>query len=259
LFITFALLIAAAQFFGYPTPGVPRNPDGSPNLSARAPRTADGKPDLSGVWDNMPPPCPDCSDKPGIPEFVNIGRQLSSGLPYQPWAAELVKERSAYPNDDPITRCQPSDIVRFLTFPPPRKFLQMPNVLVMLSERDVTYRQIFLDGRPLPKDPQPSYHGYSVGHWDGDTLVVETNGLRDGLWMDKHGDPLTEEARITERYTRVSYGSLEIELTVNDPKAYTAPWTIKIVQKLSVNDELMEYFCMENEKDSSHFDRHEKP
>ena len=122
----------------------------------------------------------------------------------------------------------------------------------MLSERDVTFRQIFTDGRELPKDPQPSFHGYSSGRWDGDTLVVQTNGFRDGMWLDRSGSPLTDAAKMTERFRRVNYGKLEIEITIDDPKAYTAPWTVKFNQFIVLNTELLEYFCQENEKDQPH-------
>ena len=122
----------------------------------------------------------------------------------------------------------------------------------MLSERDVTFRQIFTDARELPKDPQPSFTGYSSGHWEGDTLVVQTIGFRDGMWLDRSGSPLTEAARLTERFRRVNYGKLEIEITVDDPKAYTAPWTVKFNQFIVLNTELLEYFCQENEKDQPH-------
>jgi hypothetical protein len=124
--------------------------------------------------------------------------------------------------------------------------------LVMLSERDVTFRQIFTDGRELPKDPQPSFHGYSSGRWDGDTLVVQTNGFRDGMWLDRSGSPLTDAAKMTERFRRVNYGKLEIEITIDDPKAYTALWAVKFNQFIVLNTELLEYFCQENEKDQPH-------
>jgi hypothetical protein len=122
----------------------------------------------------------------------------------------------------------------------------------MLSERDVTFRQIFTDGRELPKDPKPSFTGYSSGHWEGDTLVVQTIGFHDGMWMDRSGSPMTDAARLTERFRRVNYGTLEIEITVDDPKAYTAPWTVKFNQFIVLNTELLEYFCQENEKDQPH-------
>lgn len=247
--------LANAQWIHYPTAGVPRTASGAPDLSAPAPRTADGKPDLSGIWQTEPAPCPPegCPDMPSSREFVNIGARLPSGLPYQPWAAALVKKRMAdYGKDDPVTHCQPAGAIRLLTFPPYRKFVQTPGLLVILSERDVTYRQIFTDGRPLPDDPQPSYTGYSTGHWEGDTLVVHTNGFRDGMWLDRSGSPMTEAAKLTERFRRLNYGKLQIELTLDDPKAYTAPWTVTFNQLIVLNSELLEYFCQENEKDLSH-------
>jgi hypothetical protein len=139
-----------------------------------------------------------------------------------------------------------------LTYPPYRKIVQMPGLMVIMSERDVTFRQIFTDGRPLPKDPQPSFTGYSSGHWEGDTLVVQTIGFRDGMWLDRSGSPMTDAAKLTERFRRVNYGNLEIEITLDDPKAYTAPWTVRLNQFIVLNTELLEYFCQENEKDLPH-------
>ena len=154
--------------------------------------------------------------------------------------------------EDPASRCQPFGAIRMFTFPQYRRIVQMPGLVVILSERDVTFRQIFTDARPLPKDPQPSFSGYSSGHWDGDTLVVETTGFRDGLWLDRNGSPMTDAAKLTERYRRVNYGNLEIQLTVDDPKAYTAPWTVTLHQLIVLNTDLLEYFCQENEKDRTH-------
>jgi hypothetical protein len=245
---------AQAQWLHYPTPGIPRDAGGKPNLSAPAPRTADGKPDLSGIW-QLEARCPPegCQDYPGAPEFANFGARLPGGLPYQPWAAALVKERSAQlGRDDPVAWCRPAGALRLLTFPPPRKLLQLPGVVVILSERDVTFRQIFTDGRPLPKDPEPSWNGYSIGKWEGDTLVVETIGLRDGIWLDRNGSPMTDAARITEKFRRVNYGRLEIEVTVDDAKAYTKPWTVTLNQNFLPDTELLEYRCNDNEKDATH-------
>ncbi len=154
--------------------------------------------------------------------------------------------------EDPASRCQPLSALRLFTFPQYRKILQRPGLVVILSERDVTFRQIFTDGRPLPKDPQPSFRGYSSGHWEGDTLVVQTSGFRDGMWLDRSGSPMTDAAQLTERFHRVNYGNLEIEVTLDDPKAYTAPWTVTLHQFIVLNTELLEYFCQENEKDQTH-------
>ena len=258
-----------AQWLNYPTPGYPRLPDGKPNLVAPAPRTPDGKPDLTGIWGL---PCPVrtavdfgfdgqpnvyCATEVAIPpEFTNIGQSLKDGLPYQPWAAELVKRtRAANRPNDPLTRCLPTGIVRLHVFPLFRKIVQVPGLLVILNELNASYRQIFTDGRPLPVDPNPAWNGYSSGKWDGDTLVVQTTGLRDGLWMDTGGSPLTDAARITERFRRVNYGTLEIQMTVDDPKAYTRPWTIHLTQIVALNTELLDYICLENERDVAHLPR----
>jgi hypothetical protein len=139
-----------------------------------------------------------------------------------------------------------------LTYPPYRKLIQMPGLVVILSERDVTFRQIFIDGRPLPKDPNPSFNGYSVGRWEGDTLIVDTIGFRDGIWLDRKGSPLTDAGRMTERFRRTNFGNLEIEVTIDDSKAYTKPWTIKLHQLLVPDTDLLEYYCQDNEKDTAH-------
>jgi hypothetical protein len=154
--------------------------------------------------------------------------------------------------DDPASQCQPASALRLFTFPQYRKIVQLPGLMVLLSERDVTFRQIFTDGRVLPDDPQPTFHGYSSGRWEGDRLVVRTNGFRDGMWLDRSGSPMTDAAKLTERFRRVNFGNLEIEITVDDPKAYTAPWTVTLHQFIVLNTELLEYFCQENEKDQTH-------
>jgi hypothetical protein len=246
-----------AQWLEYPTPGIPRTPDGKPNLSAPAPRTPDGKPDFSGLWGwelnrgGCPPE--GCLDLNVGQEFSNIGWSLKDGLPYQPWAAAVVKAtRAANRPNDPQTRCLPTGPIRLHTFAGYRKIIQVPGLLVILNEFNASYRQIFTDARPLPVDPNPSFNGYSTGKWAGDTLVVETNGLRDGLWLDTGGSPLTDAARITERFRRATFGKMEVEITVNDPKAYTRPWTIKLNQPLVPDTELLDYICIENEKDVPH-------
>lgn len=244
----------SAQWLNYPTPGVPRLANGKPNLSAPAPRRADGKPDLSGLW-QLEAACPPegCADYPAAPEFLNIGAKLKGGLPYQPWTADLVEKRAVdLGRDDPVARCRPAGAIRSLTFPPPRKVLQLPGLIVILSERDVTYRQIFTDGRPLPKDPDPSWNGFSTGKWQGDTLFVQTIGFRDGIWLDRKGNFITDAAKMTERFRRVDYGHLEIEVTIDDPKAYTRPWTIKLNELILLDTELLEYYCLDNEKDATH-------
>jgi hypothetical protein len=248
-------MFASAQWLNYPTAGVPRKADGSPNLAAPTPRTADGKPDLSGLWlleRNLPCPPEGCFDMQVSHEFFDLGWSIG-GLPYQPWAADLRKSRMAENGKtNPWTSCRPNSIVKLAINPFYRKFIQLPGLLVILVERDTAYRQIFTDGRSLPVDPLPTPNGYSAGRWDGDTLVVETNGFSDGQWLDQNGSPLTDAAKITERYRRVNYGSMEIAITVDDPKAYTKPWTIKVNELIQPNTELMDYFCLENERDVKH-------
>ena len=253
-FLMLAATPLAAQWLNYPTPGVPRSSDGKVNLGAPAPHTADGKPDLSGIWYLEGPPCGNgCADYTGGPEFQDFGARLPGGLPYQPWAADLVKKRAAdLGRDDPVASCRPAGALRLFTFPPPRKIVQLPGLLIILSERDVTFRQIFTDGRPLLKDPDPSWNGYSTGKWEGDTLVVQTTGFRDGIWLDRKGSPMTDAAKVTERFRRLNYGRLEIAVTVDDPKAYTKPWTVQLNQRIAVDTEILDYFCQDNEKDSVH-------
>jgi len=252
---TLAAVPLGAQW-SYPTAGIPRTPDGKPNLSAPAPRMADGHPDFSGTWDvehNRLCPPEGCVDFYLPEEFANIGWSLPGGLPLQPWARELAKSRAAaLRKDDPLTHCLPIGIIELHTIPMFRKVVQVPGLLTMVHEYNASYRQIFTDGRPLPVDPQPSWVGYSSGKWEGDTLVVQTAGFRDGIWLDTAGDPITDAAKITERFRRVNYGRLEVEITVDDPKAYTKPWTIKLAQILQLDSDLIDYICLENEKDVVH-------
>jgi len=189
-------------------------------------------------------------------EFVDIGWAIKGGLPYQPWAAAITKKRTAENRiDDPNSRCLPTGIVRMHTAPLYRKVVQTPKLLVILNERNVWYRQIFIDGRALERDPQPSWNGYSTAKWDGDALVVRSNGFRDGLWLDSNGSPMTDAATITERFRRPDYGTLEITLTVDDPKAYTRPWTTTMKQVMVTDSELLDYVCVENERSVQHFRR----
>jgi hypothetical protein len=142
--------------------------------------------------------------------------------------------------------------VKLHTTPQLRKVIQIPGLLVTLNEMDATYRQIFIDGRPLPEIKQPSSKGYSIGKWEGDTLVVETTGFNDEMWLDRNGSPITDAARITERIRRVNFGRMDIELTIDDPKAYARPWTIKLIHRIVLDTELLDYLCVENEKDAPH-------
>jgi len=255
LALAFSAMPLAAQWINYPTPGVPRTKDGKLNLAAPAPRTRDGKPDLSGIWEAEKRSAADGfgGSGPRTQQFLDIGAGLKEGLPYQPWAAALAKARHAENSKgNPDVRCLPLGILQMHTHPFIRRIIQVPGLLTILHERNMEYRQIFTDGRPLPADPQPAWNGYSSGKWEGDTLVVETNGFRDGLWADYNGSPITDAAKMTERFRRVNFGKLEIEVTVDDPKAYTRPWTVKLSQVIALDTDLLEYVCLENERDVSH-------
>ena len=252
-----AITPANAQWLNYPTAGVPKTANGAPNLTAPAPRTADGKPDLSGLWTMMCPTASGpvmCAPEIAVPQvFGDIGRGVKGGLPYQPWAADLVKTRKAdYGKDDPTSHCLPGGIAKLHTSALLRKIVQTPGLILFLMERNASYRQIYTDGRPLPKELNPSWNGSATGHWEGDTLVVETAGFREGQWLDRAGSPLTEAAKMTEKFRRPNFGTLEIDLTVDDPKAYTKPWTIQLTHSILLNTELLDYICSENEKDDVH-------
>jgi len=252
--------VAFGQWLHLPTPDVPRTADGKPNLSAPSPRLADGRPDLSGIW--QPGRKIQCTPEfskfvecgleiGGSPLALNIGTDLPGGLPFQPWAAALVKQRTAENSkDDPHARCLPDNPPRPYGLPHMTKAVHTPRLLVLLNEVNAMYRQIFIDGRPLPKDPNPSWNGYSTAIWEGDTLVVRTNGFRDGLWLDMGGTPMTDAATMTERIRRPNYGRLDVQITVDDPKAYTRPWTVDMPLQITLDTELIDEICLENEKSS---------
>jgi hypothetical protein len=251
-----------AQFAAFTPAGVPKLADGSPNFAAPAPRTADGKPDFSGVWALSREGVMNSREGQGVPGrpkgvFWDLDDVVPGGLPYQPWAKELRDKRwNDFGKDNPDVGCYPLGILQDLTHQFPRRIVQSPTYLAILLERNFSFRQIFLDGRPLPEDPNPSWNGYSTAHWEGaapnQELVVESSGFRDGLWADYLGSPLTDQAKFTERFRRPNFGTVELQVTVNDPKAYTKPWTVKFNWQLVLATELMEYVCIENEKDVPH-------
>ena len=229
-----------AQWLHYPTPGIPRMPDGQANLSAPAPKTRDGKPDLSGIWTN-----------PEDKWFRNLAAN-GPEVPMLPWAAALYKQRKEnLEKGHPSERCLGHGVTDYDTSATPRRILQTPGIIAILFEGYNHYRQIFLDGRPLPLPTQPSYMGYSVGKWEGDTLVVDTNGLNDQGWLDMDGHPQTESTHITERFRRRDFGHIDLQLTIDDPKAYTKPWSARVHLDYLPDEELIESIC-ENEKDLPH-------
>jgi hypothetical protein len=191
----------------------------------------------------------------GIPNatFFNIGAGFQGGLPLQPWAADLVKTRTANNSkDNPDAHCLPMGFMQFHMHPQPRKIIQTPGMVLIIYEANSGLRQIFTDGRSLPsKDAQPWWYGYSVGHWEGDTLVVETRGFIDDIWLDVNGNPLTNEGKVIEKFRRPNFGSLEIEVTIDDPKAYTRPFTVKVNQRLMLDSELIEFIC--EDRDATHY------
>ena len=245
---------ASAQWLEYPTPGVPRTGDGKPDMTAPTPRTADGKPDLSGMWgwETRANCGAHCNDLQISREFINIAATLKTPLPYQPGVADEVKRRTAAQNEDPNARCMPRGAPRIWTDDYYKRIFAIPDRVVILTERNMQYRQIFTDGRPLPVDPNPTWNGYSTAKWDGDTLVVQTIGFKNDLWLDASGNPLGEAGKLTERIRRPNYGTLEVSMTIDDPKSYTAPWTVKLTQPLVLDSELLDYYCLENEKSLVH-------
>jgi hypothetical protein len=238
-----AALALHAQWLNYPTPGVPRLPGGRPNLTAQTPRTADGKPDLSGLWNRISPKY-----------RVNVAADLNPEE-VQPWARTLVQQRTEDLGKDSMNaRCLPSGPAYATdadsTAGGMMKIIQTPGIIVILNP-DLTYRQIFMDGRKLEASPNPSWMGYSVGHWEQDTLVVESVGFNDRTWLDTSGHPHTEALRTTERYRRRNFGNLDLEVTFQDPAVYARPWTVAVRAELAADTELIEYVCNESKSDLS--------
>jgi hypothetical protein len=239
VFASFILPASAdGQWLNYKAPGIPRTADGKPNLAAPTPKMPDGKPDLSGIWQ---------ANSGGY--GVNIASDLKAEE-IRPWAEALYQQRKENLSKDyPGLRCLP-EIGPELSLGM-YKILQTPGVIGFVSEAGL-FRQVLTDGRPLPTDPQPTWQGYSVGHWEGDTLVVESAGFNDQTWLDFEGHPHSAELRVTERYHRKDFGHMELKMTFDDPKAYARPWTISFNSELTPDTELLEYVCNENERDVQH-------
>jgi len=233
---------ASAQWLHYPSHGIPRTSDGKPDLTAPAPRGADGKSDLSGLW----------RQPNGVKYTVNLAADLKPGdVVLQPWAADLYRKRqSTFSKDDPVGHCQLPGVPQMTAVPYPYKILQSPGLVVILFEAFATFRQIFTDGRGLPVDPNPSWMGYSVGKWDGDSLVVETAGFNDKTWLDTGGHPHSEALHVTERYHRRDFGHMDLQIVIDDPGAYTKPWTASYPIELMPDTELLEYVCQESSVDA---------
>ena len=237
---------ASAQWLNYPTAGIPRNLDKKPDMTAPAPRTSDGKPDLTGIWE--------AQDQT---YFFDLAAGLKpEDVVLTPWARAIQKQREERDHvDDPLALCLPHGVPRVNTnglFP--FKIIQTPAVVVILYEQLGLFRQVFMDGRKLGNDPNPAWLGYSTGRWDGDTLVVNTSGFNDKTWLDTNkGRPASEELHVQERFRRTNFGNMELRATIDDPKAFTKPWTTTTQKMhLLLNTEILEFSCNENEKDIQH-------
>jgi len=254
--------VVHAQWLDHADPRTPRNKDGKPNLSAPAPRL-NGKPDFTGVWQGERP-----SEKELAaampPEIVSVQVDLTDlsrhGLnvfwgtkpadePLQPAGAEIVRQRST--EGPPTARCLPAG-VPFGAGIYANKWIQTAQEIVVLNETGDPPRQIYTDGRQLPKNPDPIWMGYSVGKWDGDALVVDTIGFNDRAWLDAVGHPRSESLHLTERYRRPDFGHMEVEVRVDDPKYYTRPISFKTIFQLIPDSDVIEFVCDENEKDRAH-------
>ena len=255
------LMLAAqpsAQWAKVPDKTIPRTPDGKPNLSARTPKAPNGKTDLSGVW------LPDNDSKTTFlvvehtvlpAHFIDITANMKpEDVPFQPWAAALFRQRlQSAGKEDPSAHCKPTGVPAINTAPIPYKIIQTPRLVLILYEDASTFRQIFLDSRKTVQDAVPRFMGYSTGRWDGDTLVVDTVGFNDKYWLDRMGHPNSDGLHLIERFRRRDVGHLDIEMTIDDPKTYTKPITYTQKTTLIPDEDLLEYFCSENEKDVQHF------
>ena len=243
----------AAQWPPFKSVAAPRSADGRVNLLGPAPRTPDGKPDLSGIWDKgllpqeVPPPSLFSGSGPSQ-AFRDLKAALPGDLPMLPWAAQLKATRFGQNSKDhPDAHCLPLHPIQLHLHPQPRKIIQSPDLVMILYEANDGRREIFLDGRPLPPgDVQPWWYGYSIGRWDGDSLVVESAGFKDQTWIDEYGTPASDRLRLTERLRRINFGTLEIQVTVDDSKTFTRPFTFTLQQRLMADTELIEFVCGEN-------------
>jgi hypothetical protein len=266
IFLSGADFTLQAQWLNYPTPGTPRTRDGKPNLTAPTPRAAHGKPDLSGVWQIEPTPPEELNRLFGDLSGENVlgdssaaySKYLVSILadfkpgdaPLRPEFVDVVRQRAK--EVYPLTRCLPVGVPADDFLPGPFKLVQTPGLILVRNEYEDTFRQIYLDGRKAPADPEPLWLGYSVGKWEGDTLAVDTVGFNDKSWLDGTGSPHSEALHVTERFHRRDFGHLDVQVTIDDPKVYTKPFSIKISELLMPDSDVTEYFCNENEKDGSH-------
>ena len=236
--------LLSAQWTKVPAAAIPRTADGKPDLSAPTPRLSDGTPDLAGIWE------------PIDNRYVgNIAAGMDpEAVPFQPWAKAVFETRrdGSQARDDPPASCLPQGVPRIGAAPAPWKIVQTPGFVVIVYEAFNLWRQIFLDGRELLPDPNPTWMGYSTGKWEGGTLVVDTRGFNGNAWLDQLGRPTTDALHVIERFTRKDFGHMQIQVTIDDPKAYTRPWTVTQEVRLLTNTELLEFICNENNRDLEH-------
>ena len=238
-----ASIPVAGQWTKLPTAGIPRTADGKPNLSAPAPRLPNGKPDLFGIWE------------PQENKYVrNIAADFKGEIPFQPWAKALYDSRTdgSHSKEDPDANCLPQGVPKISAAPAPWKIVQQPGFIVIIYEAFNLWRQVFMDGRELGKELNPTWMGYSVGKWEGDTLVVDTRGFNGKAWLDQLGKPSTDALHVIERFHRKDFGHMDLTITIDDPKAYTKPWTVVQPVHLLPDTELLEFICNENNRDVPH-------
>jgi hypothetical protein len=266
-----AAMAVHAQWLNHPAPGMPRLKDGTVDLSAKAPRTRDGRPDLSGVWQTELETAEEIARRskdesanalivPGDDPrtfsryFFNVLADFSAAdAPMRQATREYMQKVGERKTGNPSGFCLPhglpsADLMSYAPF----KIIQTPDVIAVLYELDNNFRQIYMDGRALPKDPQPTWGGYSVGRWDGDTLVVDAAGFTDRTRLDVAGHPHSEALHIQERFHRRDFGHLDVAITIDDPVMYTKPFTVKATEILLPDSDVLETVCIENEKDQAH-------
>jgi hypothetical protein len=230
-----------AQWQGYPTPGIPRTPDGTPNLTAPAPTAPDGRPDLTGIW-------------LASRAVFDLSQALKPGdsVPFTPEGRTIFQQRQATQSkDDPSARCLPTGLPVRALLRTPFKLVQTPALTVILYESGTRFRQILTDGRPLPAVDWPAWQGFSIGRWEADTFVVQSAGFNGKAWLDQAGYPESDALKITERFRRRDFGHMDMEMVIDDRKMYTRPWSIVAQFVLQVDTELLEFICEENERDSA--------
>ena len=230
---------AGAQWLRIPTPGIPRTASGAPDLNAPVPRTPQGRPIITGLW----------RPTARVIGDISLGLKPGETIPIRPWADALFKERiKNFAQDDPSANCIVGGVPRSDFVPYPFKILEQPDMMVILYEAIQSFRQIFTDGRALPRDPSPAWMGYSIGRWEGDAFVVESIGFNDNVWLDNAGRPATSQLKVTERFVRRTFGRMDIIITIDDPKTYTRPWTVTQPLEFQADNELIEYICNENNR-----------